>query len=174
MENYWYFILLQCSRCAVLLYSFIICSNDIANCKFVDMYHKYLNNAWFLSGFKVGVGKIYVSRGCLNFLPTSAMLNIASVTYIGVLLHENWYVLVFWTSMSWLPRPFPVIACVLFSNQWYFSMIFPLWFLLARYQNIVWGYLHIDSKVPQNQLYASTTTTATMPNYNTTFHKELV
>ena len=123
------------------------------------MSRKYLNNAWLLPILKTGVGKSYVSRGNLNSLTTDATLLITLVSYIGALFHAYWDVFEFWINTLWLPPYCPAIACVLFKNCWYFLTLFTLWLLCDRYHN---------SKAPRNCLYASSTTTDTMPNYNTT------
>ena len=57
------------------------------NWELVDTSRKYLNNAWLLDGFKVGVGTSYRYRGNINDLPTSATLRIASVPSIEEMFH---------------------------------------------------------------------------------------
>ena len=119
------FPLLQILRCAVILSSIRISNTDIVNWELLDTYCKYLNNAWLLSGFKVGVGNSYISIGNMISLPTAATLRITSVSSIGALFHVYWYVFSFRINESWLPLYCPEIACVLFRNRWYFSMLFP-------------------------------------------------
>ena len=117
------FTLFQHLRCAVLLYSIIICNTDISNWEFLETSCKYLNNAWFISVFKVGLGNSYISRGNMNFIPTAAMLRITAVSLIGALLHSYWDIFAFWINKLWLPRYCPATDCVLFSNQWKFSTL---------------------------------------------------
>ena len=81
------FTLFQDLRWADLFSYIIICNTDISNWKIVDTSRKYLNSAWLLSGFKVGVGNSYLSRININYLPTDAMLRITLVTYIETLFH---------------------------------------------------------------------------------------
>ena len=129
--------------------------------------HNYLNNAWLLSGFKVGVGKSYISRGNMNSLPTAATLRITLVSFIGAMLHVYWDVFALMINTSRLTRSCPEIACVLLRNQWYFSTLFTLWLTHAKGQNVIWRQLQIHSKAPLDSLSMSTNTTATMLNDNT-------
>ena len=107
-----YFHLFQRSRCDILLSSIIICNAVIVNCEFVDTSHKYLENTWFLSGFKIGVGNSSVSRGNLNSLQTDATPSITLVSSIGDMFHTYWYVFKSLINISWLTRYCPEIACV--------------------------------------------------------------
>ena len=159
----------QRSRCSVLLSSIRICNTDISNWKFVDMTHKYLNNAWLLSGFKVGVSNSPISIVHLNSLTIAATLRITSVSLIRSLLNAYWDVIVLWINTSWLPQSCPVIALVFFSNRCYFSTLFPLWLPHSKGHNVILSNLHISSKAPLNRLSVSTTTTATIPKYNTAY-----
>ena len=83
-----------------------------------------LNNPWLLSGFKVGVGKISVSRVNLNYLPTAETLHNTSASSIGVLFHTYWYFSLFQINTSWLKLPFPAIDLFLLRNWWYFQHCF--------------------------------------------------
>ena len=159
----------QRSRCAVFLSFIIICYTDIANWEFVHTSRKYLNNTWFLSGFKFSVGNNYLSRGNLYYIPTAATLRITSVSSIGALFHVYWGFFSFSINTSRLTKSCPAIAYVLFRNQWYFSTLFTLWMPRAKCHNIIWGHLYIYSKAPLNRISASTTTTANIPNDNTTY-----
>ena len=162
-----FFSLFKRSRCDILLSSVIIFNVDIVNWKFVFTSRKYLNNAWLLSEFKVPVGNSYVSIVHINYLPTAAMLRITLVSLIGSLFYAYWNLFRFWINTLWLPKYCPVISCDLFRNQG-FSTLFPLWLPLAKGHNYFWRNLQITLKAPRNRLSLSTTTTANMPNYNTT------
>ena len=87
-----YFTLFQRSRRAVILYYIRIYNTDIANWEFVDTSCKYLNIAWLLYGFRVGVSNSSVSRGYLNCLPTDANMGITLVSLIWALFHVYWYI----------------------------------------------------------------------------------
>ena len=154
-------------RCSVLLSSIRICNTDMSNWKFVDMFHKYLNNAWLLSGSKFGVGNSPISRRHLNSLTTSATLHITPVSLIWSLFHAYCDFFVFWINTSWLPQSCPVIALVLFGNWCYSSTLFPLWLPHSKGHSVIWRNLHIASKAPLNRLSVSTTNTAIIPKYNT-------
>ena len=168
LKFFYFYSLFKRLQCAAIISSIQICNGDIENWEFINTSRKYLNTARLLSRFKVGIGNSSASRGNMNYLSTAATLCITLVSYIGALLHVYWDVFAFWINTSRLSQSCPEIACILFMNRWYFSMLFPLLLPGTKGQSVIWRHLHVNSKAPLNRLYASTTTTATMPNYNTT------
>ena len=89
------FPLFQNYRCYVILSYIITFNMDIVNWEFVDAYNQYLNKAWLLAGFKVGVSNSSVYRLNLNSWPTAAPLLITLVSSIGALFHAYWDVFCF-------------------------------------------------------------------------------
>ena len=76
---------LPCSNvCGIffILSAVIIYNTGNNNWAFLDTSRKYLNNAWLLVGFKVGVGNLSISRVNMISLPTTATLCIILVLSI--------------------------------------------------------------------------------------------